>query len=181
MVGHDLNCRRDNLTTLTREDRLVEMASYDGLGRRTQVVTPDNTLSYAYDARSNLIEAADNDSRVTFAYDTRNRLASTTTDGTVGPQPEATISYTYDELDRRTSMSDSLGGTTSYAYDFEDRLTDLTALWGKVYSFGYDGEGRRTSLTSTAGRNTTYGYAIGLLSSLSFVHLGVVLTDVVYK
>ena len=61
---------------------------------------------------------------------------------------DVTIGYTYDALDRRTSMSDSLGGTTTYAYDFEDRLTDLTAPWGTVYRFGYDGEGRRTSLTS---------------------------------
>lgn len=49
----------------------------------------------------------------TFIYDNRNRLETTTTDGTVGPQPQVTLSYTYDALDRRTSMSDSLGGTTT--------------------------------------------------------------------
>ncbi len=172
--------RRDNLASLTREDGLTETALYDGLGRRTEVVTPDNRLTYAYDPRSNLTEAADNDSRVTFAYDERNRLISTTTDGTVGPQPEVTITYTYDELDRRLSMSDSLGGTTTYAYDVEDRLVDLTAPWGTVYSFGYDGEGRRTSLTSTSGRNTTYGYTNGLLTALSHVQSGVALTDLAY-
>lgn len=172
---------RDNLTSLTREDGLVETASYDGLSRRIQVVTPDNTLTYAYDPRSNLTEAADDDSRVTFTYDTRNRLETTTTDGTVGPQPEVTLTYTYDALDRRTSMSDSLGGTTLYDWDAEDRLTDLTAPWGTVYSFGYDGEGRRTSLTSTSGRNSTYGYTNGLLSSLSHIQSGVALTDLNYE
>ena len=171
---------RDNLTTLTREDGATETATYDGLSRRTQVVTPDNTLTYAYDARSNLTEAADDDSRVTFTYDNRNRLETTTTDGTVGPQPEVTLTYTYDALDRRTSMSDSLGGTTTYAWDPEDRLTDLTAPWGTVYSFGYDGEGRRTSLTSTSGRNSTYGYTNGLLTALSHVQSGVALTDLNY-
>ncbi|RBW45663.1 hypothetical protein DS901_02550 [Loktanella sp. D2R18] len=172
---------RDNLDVLIREDGLIETATYDGLSRRTQVVTPDNTLTYAYDARSNLTEAADNDSRVTFTYDLRNRLETTTTDGTVGPQPAATISYTYDALDRRTSMSDSLGGTTTYAYDFEDRLTDLTAPWGTIYSFGYDGEGRRTSLTSTSGRDTSYSYTNGLLSALSHAQSGVALTDLLYS
>ncbi len=171
---------RDNLTTLTREDGAAETATYDGLSRRTLVVTPDNTLTYAYDPRSNLTEAADDDSRVTFTYDNRNRLQTTTTDGTVGPQPEVTLTYTYDELDRRTSMSDSLGGTTTYAWDPEDRLTDLTAPWGTVYSFGYDGEGRRTSLTSTSGRNSTYGYTNGLLTALSHVQSGVALTDLNY-
>ena len=172
---------RDNLTTLTREDGATETATYDGLKRRTQVVTPDNTLTYAYDPRSNLTEAADNDSRVTFTYDVRNRLETTTTDGTVGPQPQVTLTYTYDALDRRTSMSDSLGGTTTYAWDPEDRLTDLTAPWGTVYSFGYDGEGRRTSLTSTSGRNSTYGYTNGLLTALSHVQSGGSLTDLNYE
>ena len=66
---------RDNLITLTREDGLIETASYDGLGRRTGVVTPDNAMSYGFDAAGNLPFAADNDSRVTFTWDERNRLA----------------------------------------------------------------------------------------------------------
>ena len=171
---------RDNLTTLIREDGVSETATYDGLSRRTQVVTPDNTLTYAYDPRSNLTEAADDDSRVTFTYDVRNRLETTTTDGTVGPQPQVTLNYTYDALDRRLTMSDSLGGTTTYAWDPEDRLTDLTAPWGTIYSFGYDGEGRRTSLTSTSGRASTYGYTNGLLSALQHAQSGVALTDLTY-
>lgn len=172
---------RGNLATLTREDGIQETATYDGLGRRTQVVTPDNTLSYAYDAQGNLTEAADDDSRVTFTYDNRNRLETTTTDGTVGPQPQVTLTYTYDALDRRLTMSDSLGGTTTYAYDPEDRLTDLTAPWGTVYSFGYDSEGRRTSLTSTSGRDTSYGYTNGLLSALTHAQSGVMLSDHAYQ
>ena len=171
---------RDNLTTLTREDGLTETASYDGLGRRTQVITPDNTLTYGYDPRSNLTEAADNDSRVAFTYDERNRLETTTTDGTVGPQPGVTLTYTYDALDRRTSMSDSLGGQTLYAYDSEDRLTDLTAPWGTVYEFGYDDVGRRTSLLSSTGRASTYSYENGLLATLNHVQSGVTLTDLIY-
>ncbi|WP_299695392.1 FG-GAP-like repeat-containing protein [uncultured Tateyamaria sp.] len=171
---------RDNLATLTREDGAVETATYDGLGRRVQVVTPDNTLIYGYDPRSNLILAADNDSRVTFTYDERNRLVTSTTDGTVGPQPEVTLSYTYDQLDRRLAMSDSFGGTTTYAYDPEDRLTELTAPWGTVYTFGYDGEGRRTSLTSTSGRVSTYTYENDLLTRLEHAQSGVALTDLSY-
>ncbi|MHA6268361.1 PKD domain-containing protein [Aliiroseovarius sp. CAU 1755] len=172
---------RGNLLTLTREDGVVETASYDGLSRRTSVVTPDNVLSYRYDARGNLIKAADTDSRVAFTYDLRNRLLTTTTDGAVGVQPQVTLSYSYDALDRRTTMADSLGGTTSYAYDPEDRLTDLTAPWGTVYSFDYDGEGRRTSLTSTSGRVSQYGNTNGLLTALSHVQSGVALTDLEYQ
>lgn len=83
------------------------MRSYDGLSRRTGVTTPDNTLAYSFDPRGNLTAANDNDSGVSFTYDARNRLATATTDGTVGPQPAVTLSYTYDELDRRLSVSES--------------------------------------------------------------------------
>ena len=42
----------------------------------------------------------------------------------------STLTYGYDVLDRRVSLSDHLGGSTGYAYDFEGRLTDLTSPWG---------------------------------------------------
>ncbi|WP_227287777.1 RHS repeat-associated core domain-containing protein, partial [Boseongicola sp. H5] len=171
---------RGNLVTLTREDGLIETATYDGLSRRTQVVTPDNTLTYGYDPRGNLTLAADNDSRVTFTYDARNRVATTTTDGTVGPQPAVTLTYTYDALDRRIGLTDSLGGTYAYAYDVEDRLTQLTSPWGSTYDFGYDGEGRRTSLTASTGRSSTMSYQNGLLATLTHVQSGVTLTDLAY-
>ncbi|PRY92076.1 RHS repeat-associated protein [Hasllibacter halocynthiae] len=150
---------RGNLTTLTREDGLVETAAYDGLGRPIEVVTPDYVLLYAYDARGNLVLAADDDSRVLFAYDERNRLVSTTTDGTVGPQPAVTLSY---------------------AYDPEDRLTGLVAPWGTAFTFGYDGEGRRTSLLSTSGRESAYAYVDGLLGELRHSQSGAPLTDLAY-
>ncbi|MEP4627159.1 MAG: collagen-binding domain-containing protein [Tateyamaria sp.] len=168
---------RGNLASLTRQDGVGETATYDGLSRRTGVITPDNTLRYVYDPNSNLVEATDDDSSVTFTYDERNRLAASTTDGTVGPQPEITLTYTYDFLDRRTSMSDSLGGSTNYDYDPEDRLTELTTPWGAVYSFGYDDEGRRTSLTSSSGRATTYTYENDLLTRLEHAQSGVPLVD----
>ncbi|WP_160175207.1 RHS repeat-associated core domain-containing protein [Ruegeria halocynthiae] len=79
-------------------------------------MTPDNTLTYGYDPRSNLTLAADDDSRVTFTYDNRNRVATTTTDDTVGPQPQVTLTYSYDLLDRRTRMEDSLG-VVAFVYD----------------------------------------------------------------
>ncbi|MEE9455318.1 MAG: PKD domain-containing protein, partial [Paracoccaceae bacterium] len=122
---------RDNLTLLRREGSneinfTDETATYDALNRRTKVITPDNTLNYAFDPNGNLTAANDTDSGVTFAYDNRNRLASTTTDGTLGPQPASTLSYTYDALDRRVGLADHLGGAYAYAYDVDNRLTALT-------------------------------------------------------
>ena len=171
---------RDNLITLTREDTLAETATYDGNNRRLSVATPDNTLTYAYDANGNMTAANDNDSAVSFAYDARNRLASTSTDGTVGPQPASTLTFAYDALDRRISLSDHLGGTTAYAYDLEDRLLDLTSPWGTVHTMEYDAVGRRTSLTAGNGRSSTMAYTNGLLSALTHAQNGVALSDLAY-
>lgn len=173
--------RRDNLTSLTREDGTVETAVYDGKNRRTEVVTPDNTLRFAYDLFDNLILAEDDDSRVTMTYDERNRLITTATDGSIGVQPAVTLTYTYDDLDRRTSMADSLGGTYGYGYDAEDRLTSLVTPWAVEYSLSYDNFGRRIGLTSTSGRASAMAYTNGLLSALSHVQNGVTLTDLVYR
>ncbi len=65
------------------------------------------------------------DSRVTFALDERNHLASATTDGTIGPQPEITLTYTYYALDRRTAKTVD-GVTEAYFYDSAD-LCDSTS------------------------------------------------------
>jgi RHS repeat-associated protein len=183
---------RDNLVELIREDGVAETAIYDSLGRRIFLVVPDhrpidpeapwpdNFYTYAYDPVGNLTLAEDNDSSVSFTWDERNRLRSATTDGTVGPQPEVSLTYYYDALDRRTTMIDNFGATTTYAWDVEGRLATLTAPWGTEWTFGYDGEGRRTSLASSTGRATSYGYANGLLTALSHAQSGVVLTDLAY-
>ncbi|WP_415400639.1 PKD domain-containing protein [Tateyamaria sp. SN3-11] len=173
--------RRDNLVSLTREDGAVETATFDDKGRRIEVVTPDNTLRYAYDARDNVILAEDDDSRVTMTYDARNRLITTTTDGSVGVQPAVTLTYAYDDLDRRVSLSDSFGGVYGYGYDSEDRLTALSTPWGTGYGMSYDNYGRRVGLSSTSGRVSSMDYTNGLLAALTHVQTGVTLTDLAYQ
>ena len=158
--------QRDDLTRITREEGSIETATYDGLSRRTEIVTPDNTYSYAYDPENNLVEAADNDSRVTMTYDSRNRLETVTTDGTVGPQPAITLTYAYNARSERQTLSDSLGGVWTYGFDERSRVETLTAPWGGVHSMDYDPAGRRTVLANATGRNTQAAYAEDRLSML---------------
>jgi len=49
-------------------------------------------------------------------------------------------------------------GTTSYTYDALNRLSSLTNPDGKIVTFGYDALGRRTRLTYPNGTETTYAY-----------------------
>ncbi|MEP6016980.1 MAG: collagen-binding domain-containing protein [Paracoccaceae bacterium] len=162
-MSYDL---RDNLIKIDREDGTEETATYDGLFRRTSLTTPDNLYSYVYDPMDNLIEASDNDSRLTMTFDVRNRLETVTTDGSVGLQPEVTLSYTYNARNERRTIADSLGGQWQFAFDERSRLETLTAPWGEVHTMSYDEANRRTALTSSAGRSTLAAYADDRLTGL---------------
>lgn len=63
--------------------------------------------------------------------------------------------YTYDLNGNRTSMIDPTGQTT-YTYNALNRLTSITNNQGLTTSFTYDALGRRTSMTHDNGVETTY-------------------------
>lgn len=67
------------------------------------------------------------------------------------------VNFTYDELGRRTSMTDTIG-TTAYAYDNLNRLTSVIASGGKAISYTYDAVGNRISMTDQSGGVTQYTY-----------------------
>jgi RHS repeat-associated protein len=69
----------------------------------------------------------------------------------------ADISYTYNEVGNRTSMTDA-SGTTSYSYDLLGRLITVTNPDDKTISYQYDANGNRTQLTDPNGVITTYAY-----------------------
>ena len=75
--------------------------------------------------------------------------------------------YTYDLNGNRTSMIDPTGLTT-YSYDALNRLTSMTNNKGQTTTFSYDALGRRTSMTHANGVVTNYTYdAASQLLSLS--------------
>ncbi len=76
--------------------------------------------------------------------------------------------YTYDLNGNRTSMIDPTGLTT-YSYDALNRLTSMTNNKGQVTSFTYDALGRRTSMTHANGVVTSYSYDAAS-QLLSLVH-----------
>ena len=63
--------------------------------------------------------------------------------------------YSYDLNGNRTSMIDPTGLTT-YTYDALNRLTSITNNKGITTTFTYDALGRRTSMTHGNGVVTTY-------------------------
>ncbi len=81
--------------------------------------TLTNTLTYTYDAASNMLTAADANGKYTFTYDADNRMA------TQKDMFGTTNTYSYDAAGNLTGIVDSLGGTQTMVYDAANRETTV--------------------------------------------------------
>ncbi|PXA79209.1 hypothetical protein DMC25_21860 [Caulobacter sp. D4A] len=135
---------------------------YDGAGRITSRSAPAST--YAYDNLGRQLTASAGGQTVTSAYDVFGNLKTETT--ALGE-----VSYTYDEANRRTAMTQPGGFTLSYAYDAADNLLSISQGGARLAGFDYDNYGRRTKLRRGAGDlwRTEYAYANGDLISQSHI------------
>jgi YD repeat-containing protein len=84
------------------------------------------------------------------AYDNLNRLTSETT-------PQGSITYGYDLVDRRASMTVAGQPQVTYSYDNANRLTQI-AQGTSTVGFSYDTANRRSTLTLSNGVNMSYTY-----------------------
>jgi RHS repeat-associated protein len=158
---------RDLLLTSVDPKGQTIRYSYDGLTRRTRVETPNDLLTYQYDAVGNLLTAQDGDSKSEFAYDALNRQQIARTVD-LGGQPATTITRTFDALGHRIRLEDSAGGSTQYSYNNVDYLTAIQPSLGGVINTLYDVGGRPTKMTMANATVTDYVYdANGRLQALT--------------
>ncbi|MFC6671373.1 RHS repeat-associated core domain-containing protein [Marinobacterium aestuariivivens] len=154
-ITYAYNTRDNLIQTHDANGQTIDYA-YDELGRLVSATTPDNALIYGYDAAGNMTTANDSDSTLNFTYDRANRLVSAETGGTT--QPVVTLSYSYDAIGRRNSLTDSEGGSHSYSYDDADRLTELLTPANEILSMNYDAAGRPTGISYPNGVTMTNTY-----------------------
>jgi RHS repeat-associated protein len=69
-----------------------------------------------------------------------------------------TTSYTYDDFDRATAITDANGGVTAMAYDAAGNLLSLTDPDGNTTAWTYDGLNRVTSETNELGATRSFQY-----------------------
>ncbi|HAM50579.1 MAG TPA: hypothetical protein DCP92_07725 [Nitrospiraceae bacterium] len=169
---YDLN---DNLRTMTDRKGQTTAYTYDSLNRVTRVDYADGSYTtYTYDTTGKVTTITDSVSgTITYTYST------STSGGPVGKvlsetTPLGSISYTYDAIGRRTSMTVLGQPVVNYSYDADSRLTGLsTIINGNASSFGigYDTLGRRASLTLPNGVTSVYTFDNGS-RLLNLQHLG---------
>ncbi|MCK4342414.1 MAG: hypothetical protein KAY37_11905 [Phycisphaerae bacterium] len=134
-------------------DGVVSTRECDALNRL--ILAKDgnhNIYEYAYDEVGNQIWVKDaKGAETVLIYDAANRLMNIY-------YPDATqASYSYDNNGNRTAMTDS-SGSSSFTYDDLNRLRSTTDSFGKVVQYDYDPVGNRTTLTYPDNKQVTYGY-----------------------
>lgn len=95
--------------------------TYDKLNRCTAEKwmsggSPVRTISYVYDAASQLTSVADSDWAYAYGYDALGRTVTVDNRGTPNA-PQVALTNLYDALGSRTQVSAIVGGTLDYRND----------------------------------------------------------------
>ncbi len=119
-----------------------------------------NTTTYSYDRRGNLLSTTDPLGRTTnVAWTGLNEPASIT-----DPAGNSTT-FSYDSAGNLTAVARAVDAsttqTTTYGYGDSAHPGDVTSIVdpdGNTWTLGYDAEGNLTSRTDPLGERTSYGY-----------------------
>jgi len=123
---------------------------YDKMGRLSQVSIGNQTITYDYyrnGRRSSVIYPEG--TKETYTYDKNNQVTSL-----INSKEEGTVissfQYSYDAAGNQLTKKEEKG-TTTYTYDTLNRLSTVTETDSKTTSYTYDGAGNRKSEQVTKG------------------------------
>jgi RHS repeat-associated protein len=127
---------------------------YDALGRVTQNKRGTATMSFVYDAAGNRSQRTDYNGVLTnYSYDALNRLT------TISYPDTTSATYGYDVLSRLTTATNQ-NGTVTIGYDNRSRVNSVTDVFGQIVSYSYDANSNRTQLNLNGALNASYQYDV---------------------
>ena len=133
--------------------------TYDPLNRRTKTTFQDGTsTNYTYDAGNRITQVQEKNAggtvtaTITRTYDGLDRLTQEVT-------PQGTVNYTYDNASRRATMTVVGQTQVVYTYDNANRLTNIQQGTSNIV-IGYDDADRRTSVTYPNTNKVEYQYNV---------------------
>lgn len=141
-----------------KTDRMGRMAEIDYGAAAT---TP--TVSFGYDLTGNRNRMTENDGtsdvRITdYAYDAARRLTQVDIDSDADATIDETVSYDYDLVGRRTTLTMPGNQSIAYEYDAKGRLIAMSDWDSQVSHFAYDAAGRHIRTQRPNSMTTRYGY-----------------------
>jgi RHS repeat-associated protein len=152
-ISYDAKSRPTSVTT--RNGELISFA-YDNLDRLITLTAPEGNIGMTYDAVGHMLTANSyNGSALAMSYDAADRVTQVVQ--TLPNAHNITIGYSFDANANRTGMTTPLGNF-SYTYDTLDRITSITNPYGQIVTFSYDALGRRTSMSYPNGTQANYAY-----------------------
>lgn len=129
--------------------------TYYGNGLLQQKNTPEGQINHSYDNAKNLTNLFGG-FNVNYTYDALNRLS------TVQETNTGTTTYGYDLVGNLKTVTYPNSVVHTYTYDTRNRLTNLAADKGAThvasYAYTLDFAGHRTSVTELSGRTVNYVY-----------------------
>lgn len=169
-----------NVATVTDRKGQVTTYTYDLLNRKAKATYQDGTsTNYTYDAGNRLTQIQEKDAgntvtaTITRTYDGLDRLTQEVT-------AQGTLTYTYDNASRRATMTVAGQPTVNYTYDNANRLTQITQ-GANLVTINYDDADRRASLTLPNGNSVVYVYnAASELLSLTYKQGATIIGDLTY-
>jgi RHS repeat-associated protein len=169
-----------NLATVLDRKSQTTTYTYDPLNRRTKATFQDGTsTNYTYDAGNRITQVQEKNSggtvtaTITRTYDGLDRLTQEVT-------AQGTVNYTYDNASRRATMTVVGQPQVVYTYDNANRLTNIQQGTSNIV-IGYDDADRRTSVTYPNTNSITYGYNVASeLTSHTYKQGATTLGDLTY-
>ena len=148
------------MTNLTDQSGNITAFEYDEEGRMiTKTYADGSEKNYDYNAAGQLTARINSATQAT--YYSYNPIGNLTN---INYETDTDITFTYDNLNRRTSMTDAIG-TTTYSYEGScpNVISENGPFAGDTITYGYD-EAKRLTNIAFLGKEVSYGYdALGRL------------------
>ena len=142
-----------NRVAKSKPDGSLISYSYDPLDRLSNTSYPGGQISYSYDPVGNRTTMTDTAGLTSYSYDDLYRLTSVTA-------PTGTLGYGYDLNDNRTQLSYPSGQVVSYTYDLVNRLTSVEDPELGLTSYSYDANSRQTTVNYPNGVQAAFNYDV---------------------
>ncbi len=141
-----------NLSLRMNAGGIVTTYSYDEINRRSRIDYASSFVTYEYDEVGNLKRWSDLRGFHSLSYDLRNSVTSMKRgDGLI-------LTYTYDNVRNRKTLTDEIGGLQTYSYDALNRVEVLVNPANEKTTFSYDSLSRVRLIECANNTDTTYGY-----------------------